>query len=76
LQEESEALRSVLKSAQEQKLSNPQFDVLQKLDGEGLLEAYVLMAHPDQGIARDHEAYLKTNRAKLRQYVLGYVIQK
>lgn len=76
LQEEAEAIRSTLKSAKEQNLTNSQFEILQKLDNEGLLEAYILMAQPDQGIARDHENYLKANRAKLRQYVLNYVIQK
>lgn len=76
LQEELDALRSVLKSAQEQKLKNPQFDTLQKLDSEGLLESYILLAQADEGIAQDHEAYLKINRAKLRQYVLNYVIHK
>lgn len=75
LREETDALRSVLKMAKEQNLSNPQFDTLQKLDGEGLLESYVLMTQADEGIAQDHEEYLKTNRAKLRQYVLNYVIQ-
>jgi len=76
LQEEVEALRSVLASAKEQKLSHPQFDILQKLDSDGLLEAFVLLAHPDDGIAQDYQSYRKDNRAKLRQYVLNYVIQK
>jgi tetratricopeptide (TPR) repeat protein len=76
LQEEAEALRSVLASAKEQKLSHPQFDTLQKLDSEGLLEAFILLGHPDDGIAEDYLAYRKDNRAKLRQYVLNYVIQK
>jgi tetratricopeptide (TPR) repeat protein len=76
LQEEAEALRSVLASAKEQKLSHPQFETLQKLDNEGLLEAFILLAHPDDGIAEDYRAYRKDNRAKLRQYVLNYVIQK
>lgn len=76
LQEETEAIRSALKSAKDQKLTNSQFGILQKLDDEGLLEAYILMAIPDQGIAEDHEEYLKNNRPKLRQYVTGYVIQK
>lgn len=75
LNEEVEAIRSTLKSAKEQNLSHPQFDILQKLDGEGLLEAYVLMAQADEGIAQDHENYLKANRPKMRQYVLNYVIQ-
>lgn len=76
LQEETEAIRSVLKSAKEQKLNNSQFEILQKLDNEGLLEAFILMAQADEGIAEDHEAYLKNNRPKLRQYVTNYVIQK
>lgn len=76
LQEEIEAIRSVLKSAKEQKLSHPHFTLLQKLDDDGLLEAFILMAQADEGIAEDHEVYLKNNRPKLRQYVLNYVIQK
>lgn len=76
LSEEIEAIRSVLKSAKEEKLANSQFEVLQKLDNEGLLEAYILLAQADEGIAEDHEAYLKDNRPKLRQYVVNYVIQK
>lgn len=76
LQEEIEAIRNALKSAKEQKLSYPHFEILQKLDDEGLLESFILMAQADDGIAEDHEAYLKNNRPKLRQYVLNYVIQK
>ena len=76
LQEEAEAIRSVLKAASEQKLSHPHFEILQKLDNEGLLEAYILLAKADEGIAQDHPAYLKNNRAKLRQYGLNYFIQK
>lgn len=74
LQEEVEAIRSTLKSAKEQKLTHPHFEILQKLDNEGLLEAFILIAQPDEGIAEDHEAYLKNNRPKLRQYVINYVI--
>lgn len=76
LQEEAEAIRNALKTAKDQKLSHPHFEILQKLDDEGLLEAFILMAQADEGIAEDHAAYLKVNRAKLRQYVLNYVIHK
>lgn len=76
LNEEVEALRSVLASAREQKLSHPHFELLQKLDSEGLLEAFILLAHADEGIAEDYASYRKDNRAKLRQYVLNYVIKK
>lgn len=78
LQEEAEALRSVVKIANELKGKNknldPQLSTLAKLDQDGLLEAFILMAIPDQGIAQDHAAYLKQNRDKLRQYVIKYVI--
>jgi tetratricopeptide (TPR) repeat protein len=74
LQEETDALRSVLKMAKEQKLAHPQFETLQKLDNEGLLEPYILLALTDDGIFEDYAPYLKTNRPKLRQYVLNFVI--
>lgn len=76
LQEEAEALRSVITTAKELKSKklNPQLAALMKLNEEGLLEAYILMAIPDQGIAQDHAAYLAKNRDKLRQYMVKYVI--
>ena len=74
--EEAEAIRAAITAAKEQKSPNKQFDLLAKIDSEGLLEAYVLLAKPDRGIAQDHSEFLKTNRPKLRQYVKDYVIQK
>lgn len=78
LQEEADAVRSVLSLAKEKKSknSNEQLALLAKLDAEGLLEAYILMAQADEGIAQDYMPYLKQNRDKLRQYVLKYVISK
>lgn len=76
LSEEAESLRAAVKSASDRKSPNKQFDVLAALDKEGLLESYILLALPDDGIAEDHPEYLKTNRDKLRQYVVKYVIQK
>ncbi len=80
LAEEADALRSVLTMVKELKVApnklNPQFVVLKKLDEEGLLEAYILIARPNQGIAQDHAAYLRDHRDKLRQYVLKYVINR
>ena len=80
--EEAEALRSVIEIAKElqgkkkKKKIGTQFRTLIELDEKGLLEAYILLAIPDNGIAQDHAGYLKNNRAKLRQYVLEYVIVK
>lgn len=76
LAEEAAALRSVIKSAKTLKPKNldPQIQMLAKLDEDGVLEAYILMAIPDQEIAWDHAAYLRQNREKLRLYVTKYVI--
>lgn len=77
LAEEVDALRSVLalattdKKVKELSLSLSQ---LKKLDDQGLLEAYILLAHADDGIAKDHQLYLKQNRDKLRRYVVEYVL--
>jgi tetratricopeptide (TPR) repeat protein len=76
LAEEAEALRSVVSLAtadQKVKLSTP-IAKLKRLNDEGLLEAYILLARPDQGIAQDHPAYLKENREKLRRYMVQYVV--
>ena len=74
--EEADALRSVVSMAKtlKPKKLNSQILILENLDRDGLLEAYVLMATPDGGIARDHAEYLRAHRDKLRLYVLKYVI--
>ncbi len=77
LPEEVDALRSVVSLAaadKKTKTLSPSLAMLKKLNDEGLLEAFVLLARPDEGIARDHLAYLKENRAKLHRYVASYVI--
>jgi tetratricopeptide (TPR) repeat protein len=76
LAEEADALRSVVSMAKTLKVKSlhPQIAVIEKLDKDGLLEAFILMAIPDRGIAQDHPAYLRTNRDKLRKYVVDYVI--
>jgi tetratricopeptide (TPR) repeat protein len=76
LAEEVDALRSVVsmaKSTKPKKL-NEQIAMIESLDKDGVLEAYVLLAVPDAGIARDHRDYLRRNREKLRLYVNKYVI--
>lgn len=76
LAEEADALRSVVKLARtlKAKQPNPQFEVIDAMDKDGLLEAFILIAIPTEGIAEDHPAYLRSNRIKLRQYVVKYVI--
>jgi tetratricopeptide (TPR) repeat protein len=80
LAEEAEALRSVVESVQTQtkekrvKTLNPNLDNLVKLNDDGLLEAYILFARPDAGLARDYKDYRKANRDKLTRYWLDVVI--
>lgn len=77
LTEEAEALRSVVSLATSDnkvKTLSPSLAKLKRLNDEGLLEAYILLAQPDDGIAKDHPAYLKENRAKLRRYMIQYVV--
>lgn len=77
LAEEADAIRSVLSLAmgdKKVKNLNPALAKLKKLNDEGLLEAYILLGRPTQGIAEDHAAYLKQNRDKLRRYLLEYVV--
>jgi tetratricopeptide (TPR) repeat protein len=75
--EEAEALRSVISLAtsdQKVKTLSTPIAKLKRLNDEGLLEAYILLARPDEGIAQDHPAYLKENREKLRRYMVQYVV--
>ncbi|HEU4478614.1 MAG TPA: tetratricopeptide repeat protein [Pyrinomonadaceae bacterium] len=78
LAEEADALRSVLSMATTDKKTknlSPSLARLKKLDEQGLLEAYLLLARADEGIARDHPEYLKQNRDKLRSYMMEYVVK-
>lgn len=77
LAEEADALRSVLAIAsgdKKVKNLNPSLAKLRKLNDEGLLEAYILLARTDQGIRGDHPVYLRHNRDKLRRYVAEYIL--
>lgn len=78
LAEEADALGRVLALAASDKTVktlNPTLAKLKRLNEEGLLEAYILLARPDAGIALDYPAYLKGNREKLRRYMLEYVVK-
>jgi tetratricopeptide (TPR) repeat protein len=77
LAEEVDALRTVIAIASGDKKTKklePSIARLKKLNDEGLLESYILLAQPDEGIAQDHPAYLKENRDKLRRYMVLYVV--
>jgi len=76
LKEEAAAIRAALKLLDEKKAASADqsLQILKKLEKDGLLEAFILLAMPDAGIARDFEAYRKTNVAELRRYVKQYVL--
>lgn len=65
---------TVAQESKKIKVVQPSIAKLKKLNDEGLLEAYILLGRPDEGIVEDHEAYLKQHRNKLRRYVLDYVV--
>ncbi|HYV82384.1 MAG TPA: tetratricopeptide repeat protein [Pyrinomonadaceae bacterium] len=74
LKEEAAALRAAVDAVKKDKVEDPSLKVLQKLNNDGLLEAFILLALPDQGIATDFPAYRKTNVEDLRRYVKSYVM--
>lgn len=80
LKEEASALSSVAAACARDlqsgkvKTLEPSLTILVKLAQDGFLEAYVLFARPDQGIARDYAAYRAVAREKLKQYWLNVVI--
>jgi tetratricopeptide (TPR) repeat protein len=78
LKEEAAALRAVVEALPKKEKDAKKLDTslqnLVKLEHEGLLEAYVLLAMPDEGISRDFAAYRKGNVDKLRRYVVEYLL--
>ncbi|HEX5707493.1 MAG TPA: tetratricopeptide repeat protein [Pyrinomonadaceae bacterium] len=79
LREEADAMRMVVESVKKQqqegkvKTLDPQLAALVRLHDEGLLEAFILLARPNEGIAQDYADYRKANRDKLRRYLMEYV---
>ena len=79
LKEEADALRAAIKAYEEQQKkakSTPDssLEILTKLDKEGFLESFILLALPDEGIAQDYPEYRRTNLETLRRYVKQYVL--
>jgi tetratricopeptide (TPR) repeat protein len=82
LPEEAGALRAVAErisgDLNEGKLKKEQLNAsianLVLVHQAGLLEAYVLIARPDAGIAQDYPKYRKDHRDELRRYLTEFVI--
>jgi tetratricopeptide (TPR) repeat protein len=76
LAEEVAALRGVVTMAKEQKIPESKLDTSLKLvielDKKGMLESYILLDDPDQGVAQDYVAYRKDHRAVMEKYMAEY----
>jgi len=80
--EEMSAVRVMLAAVDEQldkgELKSSELDgpiqLLLRLDEEGLLEPYILLALADQGISQDYEPYRAEHREAIRLYLDRYAI--
>jgi tetratricopeptide (TPR) repeat protein len=79
LGEEADALRTVLSGINAKMRKSPDLDpslaILLKLDQQGELEAYILLARADEGIGKDYLPYLRDHRDQLRAYVVDWVLR-
>ncbi len=81
LREEASALNATVDSVEiqlkEGRVKEDSLEIsianLRKLRKAGLIEAYVLLAMANEGIARDYAEYRKNNRDRLRRYLNEYV---
>jgi len=53
---------------------DPALATLLKLDQDGVLESYILLARSNAGIAQDYHQYLADHRDLLRKYVVNWVM--
>jgi len=53
---------------------DPALAALLKISEEGLLESFILISRPDQGIAMDYPAYRNAHREKIRQYLREWIL--
>jgi tetratricopeptide (TPR) repeat protein len=80
LKEETAALSMVAtvfkESQQKKKIKDPDpgLVLLAQLQSEGMLEPYVLLVKPDDGIVRDFAAYQAAHRDKLVQFLDKYIV--
>ncbi len=63
-----------LQAKKKDKSPDPGLTLLSQFKSEGLLEPYVLLLKPDQGIAQDYPAYRAAHREKLVEFLDKYVV--
>ena len=78
LKEEDMALSTVAESLDEKKTKPSKLDEslrnLQELNKAGMLDCWILISAPDQGIAQDYAAYRKDHRQLLHDYIDRFVV--
>ena len=79
LAEEEYALASVVLiyreiSKNKPKGEDPAIELLAKFQDQGMLAPFVLLVHPDEGIAKDYEAYREAHRDKLIAFLDHYLV--
>ncbi|WP_158820048.1 tetratricopeptide repeat protein [Granulicella sp. S156] len=76
LLEEATSVRLMLSVVREQKIPENTLSastkLLLELDNAGMLECWILLDDPDQGIAQDYAAYRKDHRELLAKYIAQY----
>lgn len=78
LAEETAAFRmviSLLKDDKKIKKAEPSLAALRRLEQEGLLEAWILLARSSEGMKSDYPAYRAANREKIKRYLSNYVMK-
>lgn len=76
LGEEAQSIRVALSTLAKANLPPEKVDTtwrtLAELDKDGMLECWILLDHPDQGIAQDYVAYRTEHRDLLHAYIAKY----
>jgi len=76
LAEEAEAIHTALSVLKEQKVPQDKLDATWKsllaIDADGMLECWILLDAPDQGIAQDYVAYRAKHRDLMHAYIAKY----
>jgi tetratricopeptide (TPR) repeat protein len=80
LAEEADSVRSMLIVLKEIKIRDADLStstkLLIELDKNGLLESWILLDNPDQGIAQDYVAYRAAHRDLLAKYIAQYDVHE
>jgi tetratricopeptide (TPR) repeat protein len=76
LSEEVSAIQAALLVLKEETPRDSSLSALKNLQSEGMLEAYILLSAPDDGIASDYDSYRNAHRAVLHEYLVKHAIKR